>query len=274
MPTTTPLQGLPVPVSADNPDVPGHLMSLAQAIESRLVMTFPNAGSRDSAIPTPSMGMMCFLVATGEYQVRGSTTWETLHTVGSPSISYRPVIGYANPGGRNSVVSPPVGSLGANVTDGSLSCVDGGGSWRSAAASSVVSFGTQVYGGAGVPTGPGGSSISVVVKISTSEPNTYVDMVGKCRYVVMASSGYQEVTSYLLVQPPTGGEMRISEGKIRAVNASGNNPNEQTHVIPYECVVPGEYTFRINVVNGLGSGNANNLGGVIIVRRCIRSNAF
>src|SRR3954470_22222079 len=44
-------------------------------VQKQVVATFANAAARDAALPTPNMGMMCYLDDVREIQVRRSTYW-------------------------------------------------------------------------------------------------------------------------------------------------------------------------------------------------------
>lgn len=44
-------------------------------VQKQVVATFANAAARDAALPTPNMGMMCYLDDVRQIQVRRSTYW-------------------------------------------------------------------------------------------------------------------------------------------------------------------------------------------------------
>jgi hypothetical protein len=62
MPTTTPVQALPIPVLSDVTNVPSHVQTLAQAIETKLVMLFTSAADRTTKMALVSLtdGMLSY----------------------------------------------------------------------------------------------------------------------------------------------------------------------------------------------------------------------
>lgn len=75
MSTTTPRQALPVPTGSDQPDIPGNLLALANAIEKRLVAVHATTAARDAATTSPQDGMFAYITATGVLYVYHSGAW-------------------------------------------------------------------------------------------------------------------------------------------------------------------------------------------------------
>jgi hypothetical protein len=64
MATTTPGQSFPVPTGGDAPDVPADLLSLATAIEKRVMGVYNNATDRTTRVPSPQEGQFSILKDT------------------------------------------------------------------------------------------------------------------------------------------------------------------------------------------------------------------
>lgn len=84
MATTSPLQSVPLPEATDADNVPYDLGNAVNFLEKRLVMRFASATARDTALPTPELGMLAFLLDT-------ETTWQAVSK--SASIVWAPVPG-------------------------------------------------------------------------------------------------------------------------------------------------------------------------------------
>lgn len=84
MPTTTPIQALPIPILSDVANVPLHVQNLAQALEKQLVMVFASAASRTTAIPSPVDGMLSYRTDAKIYESYNVTAaaWVRLGTPG------------------------------------------------------------------------------------------------------------------------------------------------------------------------------------------------
>jgi hypothetical protein len=77
MPGSTPLQLYQYPTNTDQGS-PASIQTLAQAVEKQVVAVFPDSGTRDSrwtAATGLTNGAMCFLVSTGELQLRSGGAW-------------------------------------------------------------------------------------------------------------------------------------------------------------------------------------------------------
>ncbi|UUU22540.1 hypothetical protein [Streptomyces sp. DSM 40750] len=94
----TPLNGLPYPQATDTADVPAHLQSLAEAIDSRTVLRFATATARDTAITTPAPGMVAWLTSPGQLTHYTGTVWAPVAPV--------PVFLYNNDAGTTTSTTP------------------------------------------------------------------------------------------------------------------------------------------------------------------------
>ena len=77
MPTATPLQAIPVPVGADNPDIPTHVMTFMTAMEQRGVMRFADTSARNAAVTSPVNGMFVWLTTPKILTYHDGLTWKT-----------------------------------------------------------------------------------------------------------------------------------------------------------------------------------------------------
>lgn len=75
MTTTTARQALPVPTGTDDPDIPGDLLALANAIEKRLMAVHATTAARDAATPSPQDGMFCYITGTNTVYVYQDSAW-------------------------------------------------------------------------------------------------------------------------------------------------------------------------------------------------------
>lgn len=75
MATTTQRQALPVPTATDDPDIPGDLLALANAIEKRLFAVHTTTAARDAATPSPQDGMFCYITGTNTVYVYQDGAW-------------------------------------------------------------------------------------------------------------------------------------------------------------------------------------------------------
>jgi hypothetical protein len=82
LPSTSPLQGLTVPLPADAPDGPTQITNLAKALEKKLVLIFTSAAARTSAFTaaaiSPSAGMLCWRNDLPGWEFYDGTTWRAL----------------------------------------------------------------------------------------------------------------------------------------------------------------------------------------------------
>ena len=73
----TPIQGFPVPVGADDPDVPDDMNKLAKAIEKRVVGIYATAAARDTAVSgLVEEGMFAFLKDTNALTYYDGAAWQ------------------------------------------------------------------------------------------------------------------------------------------------------------------------------------------------------
>jgi hypothetical protein len=75
MPTTTPIQGFPVPVGTDDPDVVDDMTKLAKAIEKRVVGVYATAAARDTATAPQEEGMVAFTRDFNKLWYHDGTAW-------------------------------------------------------------------------------------------------------------------------------------------------------------------------------------------------------
>lgn len=78
MPTTTPIQALPIPILADIANVPLHVANLAGALEKQLVMIFATSAARTAAIASPVAGMQSYQQDTKRMEFYTGVNWEPL----------------------------------------------------------------------------------------------------------------------------------------------------------------------------------------------------
>lgn len=107
MPTTSPTQGLPVPVDGDDPNVPDDFLILAKAIEKKVVGVYATTTERDNknnpAVTTgstaPVEGQLAFIKADDSWYVYDGAAWKQIYI----GYSYVPQItsGTAAPSGGN-----------------------------------------------------------------------------------------------------------------------------------------------------------------------------
>jgi hypothetical protein len=279
MPTTTPIQALPVPVSADTPNIPADLMSLAQAIEGRVQMRFTNSSDRDTKVTSPVEGMTCVLTTTREYQQYTNSGWTTYFTGGNPSgPSFGRVVNYPS-GSRPAASTLSDGMLGVDRTTGRLERVDAGG-WSAVNALPSMVHQTQIHGSGGLTTAPGNSTLSVAVSVTITRPNTWVNLSVVSRFALLGAfeylgvtGGFIEVDSILYAIPPSSASVELRRVKQRNLNTGTGTTGGPTAVnVPmqhvYLAVGTGAYAFHLRMfVNGapLGNGSVANYGGDITV---------
>jgi hypothetical protein len=76
----SPITATPLPLYTAIPDVPADLAAAVNNVEKFAVARFATAGARDTAIPTPIDGMVCYVTGTGFLKNVGGTTggWTAL----------------------------------------------------------------------------------------------------------------------------------------------------------------------------------------------------
>jgi len=87
MATTTPLQGLPIPETTDDPDVVGDITSLALAIEKRLAGVYTTVADRDSKITAPQAGQIAVLTGSNVVTAYLGGTWKQVYPAAGPAIT-------------------------------------------------------------------------------------------------------------------------------------------------------------------------------------------
>ncbi|MEW2399583.1 hypothetical protein [Streptomyces sp. NPDC046862] len=71
----TPLGGLPYPQPTDTANLPLHLQSLAEGIDSRTILRYPTSAERDAVITTPAAGMVAWLTSPGALSYYTGSAW-------------------------------------------------------------------------------------------------------------------------------------------------------------------------------------------------------
>lgn len=75
MPTTTPGQDFPVPVSTDDPNIPDDMLTLATAIEKRVVGVYTSSTDRSTRVPTPQEGQFAYMADTNTFAYFNGSSW-------------------------------------------------------------------------------------------------------------------------------------------------------------------------------------------------------
>jgi hypothetical protein len=288
MSTTTPIQSLPVPESTDTPNIPGNLMTLAQAIENKLVMRFASVTARNSAIPTPIDGMVAYVEDIGEMQVYEDAAWRTFFTAKDPGsgISRGHVSSFQS--AFPSDARP--GHVALDRDTGQSYVRTSGGAWAPVGAAKVMAFGNTDISAPGTATSEGTSSQSVAFSITTTAPNTDLHIDGTGKYDLMGVGvfggvygGWQDVAVSLNVTPPGGSLTEIKRQTNREMNTGGTGsttvggptPRHQRVHWVYRCVTAGTYTFAVRVHCGSGGqGSVNNRGGDLTISPIVRVTTF
>ena len=78
MPTTSALQAVPVPTTADAPTIPANMLTHVQYMEKRLIMRFTDTTQRDSTITVPENGMVVYLTTSKAFTFHDGTGWKSL----------------------------------------------------------------------------------------------------------------------------------------------------------------------------------------------------
>ena len=79
MATTTPLQNLPVPEDADDPNIPADITALANAIEKRLAGVYANVADRDARITAPEEGQVAILRDVDQIHCYLAGAWKQVY---------------------------------------------------------------------------------------------------------------------------------------------------------------------------------------------------
>jgi hypothetical protein len=171
----TPLSGLPYPQPTDTANLPLHLQSLAEGIDSRTVLRYATAADRDAAITTPAAGMVAWLSTPGTLSYYTGSAWVGMgawntYTPDWSAATTDPAIGNGTLTGKYAVVGK-VCHFTTLVTFGSTSTY-GSGSY---------SFGLPVTAGAlgglvqfhGVATVTGGRAVLACQPAASTGATTY-----------------------------------------------------------------------------------------------------
>jgi len=87
MATTTPLQGLPIPEDADDPNIPADITALANAIEKRLAGVYNSVADRDAKITAPQEGQLAILKDVNKIYVYFDSAWTQIYPAAGPQIT-------------------------------------------------------------------------------------------------------------------------------------------------------------------------------------------
>lgn len=118
---TTANQGLPYPALTDSPNGPTQMQALAQAVETKLVMVFADATTRDQKISAPVAGMLAYLTNPGVYVWYNGSSWVPLGIITQPAfVSVSPGLdisaGNSNSQTFNITVPPLTSTITGSVT--------------------------------------------------------------------------------------------------------------------------------------------------------------
>ncbi|MFJ4950398.1 hypothetical protein [Streptomyces sp. NPDC088760] len=94
----TPLSGIPYPQPTDPANLPQHLQSLAETVDARTILRYPNATARDAAVTTPAAGMVAWLSSPGQLTYYTGTAWLP--------VAATPVFLYNNDAGTTTSTTP------------------------------------------------------------------------------------------------------------------------------------------------------------------------
>lgn len=75
MAITTPMQSLPLPEDTDDPAIPDDMMSLALAIEKKLVGVYNNTTDRGTRVTSPVEGQVAYLKDTNSFTFWTGSAW-------------------------------------------------------------------------------------------------------------------------------------------------------------------------------------------------------
>lgn len=149
----TPMGSLPYPEASDVADVPAHVQSLAEAIDGRTVLRYPDAATRDARITSPVGGMVVWLDNPGKLYHRVGSQWApvtppSVHKAvagGGTTVSTTYVETLSTSADPMSVTftAPPTGVVIVTVNAVMYNSTAGGSAWMSA----VVRQGTTVVSG-------------------------------------------------------------------------------------------------------------------------------
>lgn len=258
MTTNTAMQSIPVPEYTDAPNVPDHLLAVAQAVESRLVMRFTNSTDRDSRVPSPEAGMYCFVSDLVELQCY-SGGWKPVWSAksGANDTRWGQFLTYVT-GSRPSAAGLQPGVVGANRTTGAMETVSATNTWQLAAARKVQSVVSTVYGTPYLLTNGVGELVTPNNNFTTSTANTTVNMRFQFKYgFALPSSGitfHQALGLTIRIAPPGGGMFPVDTQIIYFDGVSWHDNAWQYEVPVYTCAAVGAYAVSCHIsIAGGGS---------------------
>jgi hypothetical protein len=273
MATTTSIQALPLPTYDDAPNIPDHLLALAQAIEQKLVMVFATTTDRDAKNPIPSGGMICFITNTLEFQAYDQTGWRTFlsFTAGTNSTRYGGLVSYVT-GSRPTPSAP--GFLGYNRTTGALEVYTPSNAWALAAAQSFQTISHVIYG-AGINVSPGNSYTAAAVSFTTVAANTRVELHGECAVTITGTGSFHTATYMdLLVNKPGGGQ-DVIPGAGALLEGNNIRQDTPTFTVPYLAATAGTYSLQLRISAAGTAGTSTAVSQTHTrVKPYVQSNAF
>ncbi|MEV6684445.1 hypothetical protein AB0N28_03720 [Streptomyces sp. NPDC051130] len=81
-------QNVPYPLLSDPPNIESAVGNLVNVAVPKLNMTFADANARAAAIPSPTPGMECFLIAEQRKEIYDGSTWVTITPTGWVPITF------------------------------------------------------------------------------------------------------------------------------------------------------------------------------------------
>lgn len=79
MPTTTPNQGIPIPVETDDPNIPDDLNTLVTFMEKQLVGIYTSVTDRNTRATSPIEGQIAFTKDTNTFYVYDGAAWQQMY---------------------------------------------------------------------------------------------------------------------------------------------------------------------------------------------------
>ena len=74
----TPISGLNYPLNSQSPNAPAQMADFLGTIDSRLIPIFTNSSVRDTKIPTPVKGQICYLLDVRHYTIYRDGQWKKI----------------------------------------------------------------------------------------------------------------------------------------------------------------------------------------------------
>ncbi|MER5790091.1 hypothetical protein [Streptomyces sp. NPDC001980] len=208
MTLTTPLSKLPYPQPTDIANLPLHLQSLAEGIDSRTILRYSTAADRDAAVTTPVAGMVAWLTTPGTLSYYTGSAWIALgawntYTPTWTATTTNPSIGDGTLTGRYAVVGK-VCHFTTLVTFGAATTYGSGN----------YSFGLPVTAGAlgGLPQFQGVAAVSVGRALISCQPGA---STGATAYTIWGPASASSSTATQLGSGGVLGTAYVSGNVIR-----------------------------------------------------------